>query len=117
MKIEFRKIPSQNTPFEIVYEGVTFKGNFKRDSECVDVVGHVVGELTLLCDRCGTDMETILDEEVSVKVCDGYYEGEDLDIIENHESCVDFDQIAQSEIEAIKSEYHYCETCNNLEGE
>jgi uncharacterized metal-binding protein YceD (DUF177 family) len=116
MKIAFRKIPPQKSAFEINYEGLLFKGDFKRESKFADVVGVIVGELTMPCDRCGTDVKVTLDEEVHLKVCDGYYEGEDLDIIENHESYVDFDQIAQSEIEALKSEYHYCETCI-LEGE
>ena len=116
MKIEFRKIPPQNAPFEISYEGITFKGKFKRDSKLVDVVGQVDGELTLPCARCGTDVSVTFDEEVQIKVSDGYYEGDDLDIIENHESYVDFDQIAQSEIEAIKAEYHYCEACKQIEG-
>ena len=93
-----------------------FKGDFKRDSKFADVSGEIVGQITLPCDRCGIDISVDIDEKVHVKVSDGYYEGEDLDIIENHESHVDFDQIAQSEIEAIKSEYHYCETCK-LEGE
>ena len=116
MKIAFRKIPPQNAPFEINYDGISFKGNFKRDSKFVDVVGKIVGEVILPCDRCGTDVHVFFDEKVCVKVSDGYYEGEDLDIIENHESHVDFDQIAQSEIEAFKAEYHYCETCKNIEG-
>jgi len=117
MKIEFRKIPPQKTAFEIGYEGVSFKGNFKRDSKFVDISGKIEGVLTLPCDRCGTDTEIALEEAVTVKVCDGYYEGEDLDMIENHDSTVDFDQIAQSEIEAIKAEYHYCEACIQIEGE
>jgi len=116
MKIAFRKIPPQNAPFEINYGGISFKGNFKRDRQFVDVMGRLVGEMLLPCDRCGSEVSLSLDEEISLKVSDGYYEGEDLDIIENHESHVDFDQIAQSEIEAFKAEYHYCETCKNIEG-
>jgi len=116
MKIEFRKIPPQDTPFEIDYEGVTFKGNFKRDSKYVDVMAKIEGEITLPCDRCGTDTALFINEEVDVKVSEGCYEGEDLDIIESHDSYVDFDQIAQSEIEAIKAEYHYCDECKQIEG-
>jgi uncharacterized C2H2 Zn-finger protein len=117
MKIAFRKIPPQDAPFEMDYEGISFKGNFRRTSALVDVFGKLEGETTLPCDRCGNTMHVTLDEEVHVKVSDGYYEGEDLDIIENHESQVDFDQIAQSEIGAFKSEYHYCDTCKELEGD
>ncbi len=116
MKIAFRKIPPQNAPFEISYEGISFKGNFKRDSKLVDVTGKIAGEMTLPCDRCGADVLVFFDEEVKIKVSDGYYEGDDLDIIENHESLVDFDQIAQSEIEALKAEYHHCEACKQIEG-
>lgn len=116
MKIEFRKISPQNTPFEISYEDISFKGFFKRDSRLVDVFGKIEGEATLPCDRCGADAYVSFDEEVHVKVSDGHYDGEDLDIIENYESLVDFDQIAQSEIEALKAEYHYCDECKQIEG-
>jgi len=116
MKIEFRKISPQESPFEINYEGISFKGNFKRDSKFVDVFAKVDGEVTLACDRCGADVCVSLTEEVHVKVSDGHYDGEDLDIIENYESHVDFDQIAQSEIEALKAEYHYCNECKQIEG-
>ena len=117
MKIAFRKIPALDAPFEMAYEGLTFKGNFKRTSALVDVSGRVEGQVILPCDRCGVNITVHFDEVVQVKVSDGYYDGEDLDIIENHESLVDFDQIAQSEIEALKSEYHYCVTCQQEEGE
>jgi len=117
MKIAFRKISPQDTDFALTYESVSFKGIFRRTSKYVDVVASVAGEVNVPCDRCGADVQITLDEEVSVKVCDGYYEGEDLDIIENHESQVDFDQIARSEIEALKAEYHYCEECKQRQGE
>ncbi len=117
MKIAFRKISSQKTDFSVSYDTITFTGTFKRDSKYVDIEAEIVGEIEVLCDRCGAEMPLLLDEKVAIKVSDGYDEGDDLDIIESHDSHVDFDQIAASEIEALKAEYHYCTQCKQLEGE
>lgn len=117
MKIEFRKISSVDTLFETGYENLSFKGNLRREGKFVNVDARINGDVILTCDRCGCDIEKVLDEAVQIKVIEGYYDGEDLDIIESHESYIDFDQIAQSEVEAIKSEYHYCKECKQMQGE
>jgi uncharacterized metal-binding protein YceD (DUF177 family) len=117
MKIAFRKISSQRSPFEVDYEGVSFCGDFKRDRDLITISSHIKGSVTLPCDRCGDEFTLEIDENVGLKVNEGYYEGEDLDILESHDHHVDFDAIAQSEIEAIKAEYHYCDACNDTKGE
>jgi uncharacterized metal-binding protein YceD (DUF177 family) len=117
MKIAFRKISSQSSPFKVDYEGVNFCGDFKRDRDLIILKSHIKGSMLLPCDRCGDEFRLELDEDISLKVNEGYYEGEDLDILESHDHHVDFDEIAQSEIEAIKAEYHYCDSCKDIEGE
>jgi len=117
MKIAFRKISSQSMPFEVVYNGITFCGDFKRDKNLISISAAIKGDVTIPCDRCGDEFILNLSENVDLKVNEGYYDGEDLDVLESHDHQVDFDQIAQSEVEAIKSEYHYCDRCKDIKGE
>jgi len=118
MRIAFRKISSQKGRFELKIDSLSFNGTFKRDRDDLVVLDSIIkGEINLLCDRCGEEFMKHYDEPLTLKVSEGYYEGDDLDVIESHDHFVDFDMIALSEIEAIKNEYHYCDKCNDLEGE
>ncbi len=112
MKIEFRKIPYQESPFSITHKKILFEGSFKRDSSrLVSVNSLLSGQMSLQCDRCGEDFIHKVHEPLVFKVSDGNFSGEDMDIIECENSIIDFDEIALSEIEAIRSDYHYCDTC------
>ena len=112
MKIEFRKIPYQESPFSITHKKILFEGSFKRDSSrLVSVNSLLSGQISLQCDRCGEDFIENIYEPLVFKVSDGNFSGEDIDIIECENSIIDFDEIVISEIEAIKSDYHYCDTC------
>ena len=112
MQIEFRKIPYQDSSFSIQHKEVLFEGSFKRDgSRLVSVDSLLSGQIDLQCDRCGEEFISSIHEPLIFKVSDGNFSGEDMDIIECENSIIDFDEIAQSEIEAIRSDYHYCDTC------
>lgn len=50
-------------------------------------------------------------------MADGCFEGEDLDVIEVFDHCVDFDAVVSGEIEAYRSDYHICKKCKEIEGE
>ena len=112
MKIEFRKIPYQNSPFSIYHREILFEGTFKRDSSrLISVTSLLSGQMSILCDRCGEEFTQNINEHLVFKISDGNFSGEDIDIIECENSIIDFDEIALSEIEAIRSDYHYCDTC------
>jgi hypothetical protein len=114
MKIEFRKIPYSESKFEIKDDALICRGIFFKESNRVvslkiDIDGHTEHS----CDICGDSFDLVVDENIVLKVSDGISEDEDLDIIECQDHIVDFDEIVRSEINSIKSDYHYCEKCKN----
>ena len=74
-----------------------------------------------LCDRCSENFKLLVNERVEVFASDGLYEdkeGEELlNVIEFFDGSIDIEAILQSEIEAFKSDYHYCGQCEQLKGE
>ncbi len=118
MKIEFRKISAVESPFEMKNDLFSSKGTFKKlSSNLVEINFTLNADLSLICDRCGEEYLSHTDETMNLKVSDGSFEGESLDVIECHDHFVDFDSVISGEIEAIKSDYHYCEKCNKTSGE
>lgn len=113
MTIEFRKIPYNNSPCIIENEGVVFNGCFKKLShKFVGLEGTLFGSMPLICDKCGKKFDFTINEVINLKICDGFCKNEeDLDIIESFDSVIDFDEIIKSEMEAIRSDYHYCQDC------
>ncbi len=94
------------------------KGSFRKlSSTLVAIEFALSADLPLECDRCASEYMYRLDEKMSLKVSDGGYEGESLDVIECFDHFVDFDSVISGEIEAIRSDYHYCEKCNKTSGE
>ena len=63
----------------------------------------------------------MVNERVEVFASEGLYEdneGEELlNVIEFFDGSIDIDTMLQSEIEAFKSDYHYCGQCEQLKGE
>ncbi len=118
MKIEFRKVSNIKTPFEIKNDLLFCQGTFKKLShKVVDINFTLQADITLSCDRCGESYIDQVDEKMHLQVCDGNYDGDDLDIVECYDHYVDFDAIISGEIEAIKSDYHYCKNCKETQGE
>ncbi len=118
MRIEFRKITPNRTPFCLETERYHCRGDFRRLSQkLVALDFHLKATDTLLCDRCGESFFHTIDEAMHLKVSDGYFEGEDLDVIEVFDHCVDFDTIVSGEIETVRSDYHFCEKCKENQGE
>jgi hypothetical protein len=112
MRIEFRKITKDGSSFELKNDELTFSGNFKRVSNSIVKIDYKLnGKLKHSCDGCAEEFELEICEESSLEVSDGEYSGDDIDIIETFDEFIDFDEIFQSEIEAIKSDYHYCKKC------
>ena len=114
MKIEFRKIPLNSSEFEINSDSVKFSGTFSKiSSKLAKIDGIIQGQLEVDCCKCGQSMEISLEESTTFLVSDGVYSSEDEEYIvievENH--ILDFDEILQSELESLKSEYYICDTC------
>jgi len=122
MKIEFKKVPTTGIHFETSLDEIKFFGEaLKTGKTMVKCTGQLEGILPYLCDRCGESFELAVNERVEVFAQEGLYEGQEseglLNIIEFFDGSIDVDMILQSEIEAFKSDYHYCGQCEQLKGE
>jgi uncharacterized metal-binding protein YceD (DUF177 family) len=122
MIIEFRKIPQVKTEFELKSDEAILRGTFtKINSRLVDIQAQLKGSTTVVCNRCTKEFSIDIDQEVELKVSDGIYNEDDneLDelIYETFDSKIDFNEILNSEIEAIRSDYHNCSDCKSDEYE
>jgi len=114
MKIEFRKVLSTSSPFLVENDGLKCSGTFKRlSSKNIEIELNLQGILNHSCDGCLEDFDLKVDETSKLILNDGVYDGDDMDIVECLDGFVDFEQISKSEIESIKSDYHYCQQCEN----
>ena len=119
MKIEFRKIPLELSEFEINSDSVKFLGTFsKMSSKLAKIDGTLSGSCEVDCCKCGVSFTNDLDEKTEFIASDGIFNSENQDneefvIIEIDDHILDFNEILQSEIESLKSEYYICDTCKN----
>jgi len=121
MQIEFKKIPTTGVHFEVSLGNVVVVGNAtKIDKMMVRIDGAMSGFVVHACDRCAAEFNLKVNEKVEVFASDGLYEdksGEDLlNIVEFFDGSINFDTILQSELEALKSDYHYCGGCEQIQG-
>jgi len=122
MQIEFKKIPTTGIHFETSFDEIRFFGEaLKISKTMVKCMGNIEGNLHHACDRCGENFKLMVNENVEVFASDGLFkdqEGEELlNVIEFFDGSIDIDTMLQSEIEAFKSDYHYCGQCEQLKGE
>jgi len=115
MKIEFRKVPQTTKELEFDYNSVRIEGTFCKISQSLTKIeANISGTTDIDCCRCGqTDIIT-LDENLEFLISDGIFKGkesEDL-VIEVQNGVIDFDQIVESELQSIKSDYYLCENCS-----
>ena len=118
MKIEFRKITPNPSPFSLKTEHYQCEGSFRKLSQkVVEIEFHLQAHSQLICDRCADRYGEDIDEQLTLRVSDGYFEGDDLDVIEVFDHVIDFDTIVKSEIEGVRSDYHFCPKCKETQGE
>jgi uncharacterized metal-binding protein YceD (DUF177 family) len=119
MKIEFRKLPIEDTKFEIESNSVKFLGSFSKiTSNLAKIDAKLIGNCDTDCYKCGKDITIPIEEDVKFLVNDGVYtkdsrDDEEAIVIEIEDHIVDFDDILHSEIESFKSEYYLCDSCKN----
>jgi uncharacterized metal-binding protein YceD (DUF177 family) len=74
------------------------------------------GSVPVECNRCGKEFDYLFDTALKLTISDQIVEAkDDLDIIEFLDGNIDISFILQSEINTIKSEYHYCDQCHEDE--
>ncbi len=113
MNIPFRRITKTPQDVEVSSEGVTLKGTLTlKGRSLVLMNAHLSGDLQLPCDICAEHFDMALDEELTLLLSDGVFEGSDdeYDVVEMQDS-IDMDELLHSEIELIRSDYHSCKHC------
>lgn len=116
MKIEFRKVPLQESEFVLKLDSVNFLGTFSKiSSKLVKFDGKIDGILEVDCCKCGKNLNIEVGEDSKLLISDGIYEDETEDgeeiVIEVDNHIIDFHDILKSEIESIKSQYYVCDEC------
>ena len=117
MKIEFRKVPQISKELEIVYNSVKIEGTFCKISQSlVKVDAVLLGNTDIDCCRCGISEIIEVDEELHLLLSDGVYNKDESEylVIEVENNLIDFDEIIESELNSIKSDYHICKDCLQL---
>lgn len=118
MKIEFRKVPQTRKELVVEFDSVKIEGTFCKISQSLVKIDAVLNGTTQIdCCRCGVTDEIEVDEKLELLLSDGIYknnnESEEL-IIEIENGLIDFDEIIQSELNSIKSDYYICEECSQM---
>ena len=113
MKIEFRKVPFNEKDFKVTLNSVEFEGTFcKISSTLIKIDANLVGVSQVSCDRCTKEDDITLNEEVKLLLSDGVYKNQtDELVMEIEDGFIDFDEITQSELSSIQSDYHICNEC------
>ncbi|MDD5401468.1 MAG: hypothetical protein PHQ93_09805 [Sulfurimonas sp.] len=115
MKVVLRKVNTTPLDFEIKSNEITFKGYLQYDSgKLILLKAKLSGKIDVDCDICADEFKLDVDEDVEFFISDGIYEkSEDslLDVVEVLNSTADLEEIMNSEIELIKSDYNVCENC------
>ncbi len=118
MKIEFRKVSPTKKEFATELDSVKFEGTFcKITPKLIELDAQLSGNTTIECCKCGENIQLVLDEELHFLISDGIYSNHDEEktVIEIDDGMIDFDEIINSEIESIHSDYIVCEQCQDTE--
>jgi uncharacterized metal-binding protein YceD (DUF177 family) len=113
MTILFHKVWQTAKPFHEEAGGVVFDGVLQKSGpHRVSLLGEMKGIVAVQCNRCGTPFDYLLETPLKLTISDQIIETkDDLDIIEFLDGKIDLSFILQSEINTLKSVYHYCEAC------
>ncbi len=116
MKIEFKKVPTTKKELETSFNSVKIEGTFCRiSSSLVKIEAILTGDIEIDCSRSAYTEPFSLNENLKLLLSDGVYKGDDEEflVIEIENSLIDFDEIIESELNSIRSDYHICKNCLN----
>ncbi|MCD6432878.1 MAG: hypothetical protein J7L21_02445 [Sulfurimonas sp.] len=115
MKITLRKVGHTPLDFELKSNEITFKGYLEYHfGKLILLKAKLSGFVVTECSRCGEEFRLAVDEEIEFFISDGLYEDDgsiELDVVESFDGIVDIEELLNSEIELIKSDYNSCENC------
>jgi len=115
MKILFDKVGHTIKPLNIDEHGVNFEGKLQKSGyHRLELVGAIKGDVEITCNRCGVSFDSTMESSLKLTISDQIVEDKvDLDIIEFLDGEVDISFILLSEMNTFRSEYHYCDRCDN----
>jgi uncharacterized metal-binding protein YceD (DUF177 family) len=115
MTIIFDKINSTAKPVKLSLQDIVLDGTLQKSGyHQVTLDANLAGKLRLSCDRCGKAYDYDMRSTLRLKLSDIISEDKvDLDIIEFLDGKIDLLYILESEINSIKTSYHYCGDCDN----
>ena len=117
MKFTLRKVTKTPLDFEVKSDEITFKGYLEYHSgKLILLKADLTGSLEKPCDVCAEEFTLSVDEKIEFFISDGIYESDEnveLDVVESLDGNADIDELLNSEIELIKSDYHSCEECKH----
>lgn len=113
MQIPFRRIGVESQPFEYLQEELLFKGTLRRSSRYIKLDAILQGPLSVDCDVCGEHVVRQINEEIALLLSDGLVSQPDeaFDVVECYNGMVAIDDLYNSEVELIKSDYFHCSKC------
>ena len=115
MRVVLRKVTSTPLDFSLKSNEISFKGYLEYyKGKLILLNADIKGSLKTPCDVCGDEFCMNLSEKVEFLISDGLYEDDgslDLDVVESFNGQVDMEELLNSEIELIKSDYHSCDSC------
>lgn len=115
MKISLNKISKTPLEFDVKADKITFKGFLQYDSaKLILLKAKLSGKLETDCDICAEEFLLEVDEDVEFYISDGIYtKSQDLllEVVELFDSTADLQEIMNSEIELIRSDYKSCGNC------
>jgi uncharacterized metal-binding protein YceD (DUF177 family) len=118
MKISLRKVTKTPLDFEVKSSEITFKGYLEYHSgKLILLKADLTGSLEKPCDICAEEFQLPVDEKIEFFISDGIFERDDsieLDVVESFDGNADIEELLNSEIELIKSDYHSCDSCKTL---
>jgi len=115
VKVILRKVTSAPLDFEIKSDEITFKGFLQYHSgKLILLKATLSGKINTNCNICADEFKLDVDETIEFYLHSGIYEVENevlLDVVECFNDTADLDEILNSELELIKSDYNTCKNC------
>lgn len=116
MKIKLIKVGKTPLDFEEKFDKITFKGYLQYDTnKLILLKASLSGKITTDCDICADEFDLDVDEEIEFYLHSGIYKSDNeelLEVVECLDDTADLQDILNSEIELIKSDYNTCKNCN-----
>ena len=117
MKINLIKVTQTPLDFDEKSDKMAFKGYLQYDTnKLILLKAKLSGEINTDCNVCADEFELDVDEEIEFYLHSGIYKSENevlLDVVECLDDTADLQELLNSEIELIKSDYNTCKNCKD----